>query len=683
MEQSVNLTPIAITGSSTPKDNAFSKTFLYRPADKNLHACRGELYACLSLASPDPSLDLENLSNQILTSLTDSYFGQRKGSCLNALSLAADQARKRALELTQREGGQIPLDFSFAAAAVWGKAAFVSIFGGGYTALFRGNELIPEGSNRLFSEELKDSDVLILATPLFATRIGEEKIAEILRNSPQEELNQNLKEIITQKEEQSRLAAVFLQVEIEEVPGEEEVIEILDVPKQEPIYTSILRKFRNLTSQFQISYFTDNRVNFKFQTGKVFGFLRNFSFFIFHLLFRRGEAEPTVYLKEQKSTERSKKIAIVGILIILLIVSVLGTRRWNKRTEKNRQAQNLLAQAEEKISQSEKAITVNPERAKKLLDEARDSLGEVAGMQVSQKEIEDLQAKMGEILGQAYSTEKLESLLVADLALKVGDGNFRELVKLGEKLYSLDTNSGKITGVDLENENKVETLPTTYYLPPTTNQFLAGYLDSLYIYDPKQGVVEINPPDRRVNGRTGSSKVVIPTDANWQEITGLETYFGNLYLLDPPGNRIFKYLAIEAGFSKFFDYFSQNVNLSNVKSFAIDGAVYLLFDDSVRDSTSNGAGGRVEKYLGGARQEFGLSGLYPPMTDASCIYTNPDAEKLYISLENFILVFNKKGAYEKRLQIEGLSQINDLIVDEKGGKAWFLGQGRIYETNLE
>ncbi len=668
LEQSVRITPIAITGTAEPKDNAYSKTFLYRPPDKDLRAHRGEVYACLSLASPDPSLDQESLANQTLTCFSDSYFGQKQGSVLDALSKATNQAQARALELTHREGGQIPLDFSLVAVVVWGKAAFVNTTGGGFAALFRGGELLPETANRLFSEELKDKDVIVLATPLFATRIGQEKIAESLCKIPFEELSLNLKEIVSQKEEQSRLAAIFLKAEIEEVPGEEEVIEILEVPKQEPMYTPLLRAFQNVLLKFQFPS-TKFQISTNFQIQNKLKTIWSF----FH-----RKREPEVYLKEQKPGGRGKKFALVSTLVVLLVISILTTRWWNRRNERNKEVRNLLIQAKEKIAQGEQAISVNKERAKKLLDEAQDSLGQVAGMQVSQKEIEGLQTKMGEILQQAYNTEKLEPQLIADLGLKIDNGEFKELIKLGGKLYSLDAKSGKFVEVDLENESKLEILrpSTTLSSSPSaegsslgvedgaSSKLLAGYLDSLYTFDPEQGIVEIN---RCI----GSAEVAIPIDLNWKEISGLKTFLGNLYLLDPPNNRIFKYIAIETGFSKFINYFSQNVNLSNATGFTIDGAIYLLFGD-----------GRVEKYLGGAREEFALSGLYPPFNDASCIYTNSDAEKLYIVSGNFILIFGKNGVYEKRLQIAGVSQVVDLVVEENEQKGWVLAGGKIYEIGL-
>lgn len=643
MEQSVRLTPITITGSAEPKDNAFSKTFFYRPPDADLHAHRGELYACLSLASPDPSLDLENLTNQILTYLSESYFNQKEGSVLETISMASNSAQKRALELTRREGGQIPLDFSLTAAAIWGKTAFVSLLGGSFIGLFRGGEFLPETTNRLFSEELKDKDVLILATPLFVTRIGEEKIAEILRQFSPQEWMEKFREMIITKEEQSRLAALFLQVEIEEVPGEEEIIEILEVPRQQSLMSKLKEKAQGLVKNFQ----------------KLIPILPKIWNRIWALLHHKKET--AVYLKEQKPDGRRKKFALIGMLSVLLIISILGTRWWNKRNERKKEVQNLLSQVQEKISESEKTATSNPGKTKKLLEEAQGSLGKVKGMQVAKKEIEDLETKMGEILEKAYNTEKLEPQLIADLNLKIEGGNFQEVIRLGEKLYSLDTKSGKIVEVNLEEENKIQLIPTTNYQPLTTNQLLAGYLDSLYIFDPKQGIIEMNR-------RTGTTEVAIPTDLNWKEITGLETYLGNLYLLDPPSNRIFKYLSIETGFSRFFDYFSQNVNLTGVRSLTVDGAIYLLFTD-----------GRIEKYLGGTREEFNLSGLYPSLSDASQIYTNPDAENLYFISANSVLIFRKDGTYQKRLQIQGISKIDDFVTEEKGGKIWFLAEGKVYE----
>ena len=587
-------------------------------------------------------MDLEDLANQVLTCLSDTYFEQRQGSVLDALSNAFSKVQSRALELTRREGGQIPLDFSFAAAVIWGKAVFASIFGGGYFGLFRGGELIPETANRLFTEELKNDDILLLATPLFVTRIGKEIIVQILHDSPKQEWIEKFKETISAKEEQSRFAAIFLGIEIEEVPGEEEVIEILDVPRQQSIASKLKERTQGLVKNFQFPI-----------TSLTKTWNRVWSFF-----HRKGE--PEVYLKEQKLDNRGKKFAAVGILIILLVLSIFGTRWQNKRTKRKKEISQLLSQTEEKISQGEKAISANPERAKKLFDEAQDSLGKVAGMQVAKKDIENLEIKLEEVLEQTYNTKNFTPELTIDL-----EGDIKGLIKLGEKLFSLDIEIGKIIEVDLKNNSKAETLLGRKSQGVGEGDFLAGYLDFLYIFNPEQGIIE-------ANRNTALSEVAIPVDISWNKPVQIETYMGNLYLLDPPSNQIFKYIVIDTGFSKLFNYFTQNVDLTGVKSLAIDGAVYLLYSSD----------GRVEKYLGGERQEFTLSGFYPQMHQASQIYAAADTEKLYVVLENFILIFNKNGVYEKRLQVEGVSQIEDLVVDETEGKIWILTQGKIYELKL-
>lgn len=169
----------------------------------------------------------------------------------------------------------------------------------------------------------------------------------------------------------------------------------------------------------------------------------------------------------------------------------------------------------------------------------------------------------------------------------------------------------------------------------------------------------------------GLGEQVMEPEANWKKIVAVDSYFGNLYLLDTETSQIYKYIAIEGGFSKSFNYFTQPVDLTGAIDLAIDGLIYLLFPD-----------GRIEKYLGGKKEEFKLAGFYPSLENAEQIFTYPEAENLYVLKGGCFSVFKNSGEYQRRLCFEGVEKIDQFVVQEEEGKIWLRSEGEEYQAEI-
>lgn len=119
---------------------------------------------------------------------------------------------------------------------------------------------------------------------------------------------------------------------------------------------------------------------------------------------------------------------------------------------------------------------------------------------------------------------------------------------------------------------------------------------------------------------------------NWGSPVAVRLWRGNLYLLDPTANQIWRYEPISGGYSGTpSEYFAgqQRPNIANAVDFSIDtnGALYILYND-----------GQMGKYVSGQAQTFGFANFPPGQelrtADAMYLSTSPIYQGLFIASRN-------------------------------------------------
>ena len=174
----------------------------------------------------------------------------------------------------------------------------------------------------------------------------------------------------------------------------------------------------------------------------------------------------------------------------------------------------------------------------------------------------------------------------------------------------------------------------------------------------------------------GTSKKSIVTNNNtWTSPAGLANYFGNLYVLDKKQNQILKFVEADSSYTKS-NYFSDNssIDFSKASDLAIDSSVYVL-----------SLNGKIDKFNKGTPESFNLSGLDKDLLNPTRIFVNADLTYVYV-LDNGnsrIVVLEKGGKYKTQYQATVIKNAKGFDVDEKGGKAYVLSGGKIYEIELK
>lgn len=157
--------------------------------------------------------------------------------------------------------------------------------------------------------------------------------------------------------------------------------------------------------------------------------------------------------------------------------------------------------------------------------------------------------------------------------------------------------------------------------------------------------------DQKISDFTENT--ILQNDSSWNQPIRAESYFNNLYVLDPGANAIWKYTSTGPG-AIAKNYLQEPVSLAGALDLSIDGSIYILFPDG------------VEKFTLGKKDGFRLTGEYPAFPNRSLMTTNADADWIFISVEQGILVFDKEGTYQKLLNAEQLTNITELICSEDG-----------------
>ena len=160
----------------------------------------------------------------------------------------------------------------------------------------------------------------------------------------------------------------------------------------------------------------------------------------------------------------------------------------------------------------------------------------------------------------------------------------------------------------------------------------------------------------------------------------MDTFDGNIYLLDTTQRQLFKYVATTEGYTTLPEGYFETppAGIENAIDLAIDGNVYLL--------ESSGA---AHKYFGGVEAAFQVSGLPSPIGNpvAAAVdpYTPTDSGFYVADRDGARIVhFTADGRFVRQLRAPGgeFDALEDILVDERLGRLYVVSGGRLYSAAL-
>ena len=154
----------------------------------------------------------------------------------------------------------------------------------------------------------------------------------------------------------------------------------------------------------------------------------------------------------------------------------------------------------------------------------------------------------------------------------------------------------------------------------------------------------------------------------------MKLWAGNIYLL--ASDQIWVYRTSEGGYGARQKWLSETQEMG--ESMVIDGNVWVLKCLMSNDQCL------IQKFTRGVKEGFEVSGMDQKLGDGAIIYTEDEAEKLYIldKANMRVVVIKKNGEYDSQYRTEQAGQATDMVVAEERGKIYLLAGAKIWEIPL-
>lgn len=366
------------------------------------------------------------------------------------------------------------------------------------------------------------------------------------------------------------------------------------------------------------------------------------------------------------------KLLLGGALVLTFLLASVFTVRKRQQNFRAEEVARLTASAEQYVAEARDFVDLNNTKARELLRAAKKDLEEAQRIDPQYVEAAPKIKEINVLLDEVGNVVRLSELeLFYDL--KIGNEKLVPVALAGRPpalyvaAYMGDGGSAAVYVLQIDD-------------PPILNKALDKELRQVSHLDfSGERLFIISLEGVSVFDTRGESFVVedaelgLPAD----QIADLAVYFGNLYLLAPSKNQIFKLSSLEGGFSLPQSWIEDSADLTSSVSLAIDGSIYVLT-----------SAGEIKKFEKGAWvSDFEVRGLDKPIKDPAKIFTTVDSENLYVldSGGRRVVVIKKTGYYAQQYVYEGdraFKDVKDFFVDEEAGLIYLLDGTKIFTIPL-
>lgn len=332
----------------------------------------------------------------------------------------------------------------------------------------------------------------------------------------------------------------------------------------------------------------------------------------------------------KRLTRSRKLILFVGLLlvIVIIVVAVLALRNMQSSNQEELFA-GIYTEAQDKYDEGVSLKDLNAslsqesfKAAQKILEENKDTFSEGSN---EDNQIEELLRKVNSELGGSSSG---------------GSTN-------GATANEVDKSESQLLSVELDNSG------ASYF---TQNEDFVYFLN-------KDGINRIDK---------GNSEEETIAESDWETEGGIGVFGSNIYVLDKEDG-ILKFVPSGENFTSS-DYLTSDVDLADSVAMAIDGSVYVLFEN-----------GDVKKYTRGAEEDFEITGLEKALSSPTRIWASEEDENIYIldRGNSRVVVINKEGAFVKAYSADIIKSAKDFDIQEADGAMFVLNGTKIYKIDIE
>ena len=623
----LNLISSKVTG--TPGASGWSQVHEFAPEDPEKLRLRGHLYAVMATSRTEEGVETVIAGRELLSRLHEEYFGDLASKPFNAL----ENATQKVLDEFKESWGNVEV----AACAIVDGVVYSSAGGGAGVVICRDGALatiLESGKEKVASASgfPKSGDVLMLATKTFFENIPNGVIKAALQSPDPESTAEVFAPNVHGREDSGSFGAVIVRFEEQKTPQIEEIA--AEEPKQ----------------VFQES---KPKVNFQIPGTNVLS------------RFIRRIPERKIYIKPEvvdEVTSKSKKLTftVAIFLLVILAVSIGFGIRQKKINEVKKQYQGILSQASAEVDQAISLASVSPDKSRELFMDSEQKLIQIKALKVKDSKIDDLEKKINDSKAAILGEYEEQPQLFLDLSLLSSGFKGDSISYSGGNIYVLDKNGKKVVSV-VESTKKSKVVAGPGVIDQASD--LTSYEDRVFILS-SDGIYEVS---------STKDKVI---DKTWAGDALIEAFAANLYVLDKSGNAIYRYAGTGNTFGDKQNWLAVGANLdfSDALSWAIDGAVYVLYPNS-----------KIQKFSQGSPQNFSLKGVVPEIGTVNAISADPDNQDLYFldRAGNRVVVTDKKGVYKAQYTNGQISNATSLVVSEADKKIILLTGDKLLSLDIK
>lgn len=150
--------------------------------------------------------------------------------------------------------------------------------------------------------------------------------------------------------------------------------------------------------------------------------------------------------------------------------------------------------------------------------------------------------------------------------------------------------------------------------------------------------------------------------STWASFAGLAAYDGNLYVLDPKGNQVHRYLPAASGFdSEPAGLLASQSVIGNAIGLAVQNDLFVLDRD-----------GKVKRFRNGVETGLPLAGIDRALASPSSIVAVPNSDEIYITdtRNKRLVVADREGVFRRQLVSNAFTDLRAIAIDPLAGQLY-------------
>ncbi len=356
----------------------------------------------------------------------------------------------------------------------------------------------------------------------------------------------------------------------------------------------------------------------------------------------------------------------ISLLCVLFIINILHNYRVKETNVTQQAIVSEIDSIKYKLDDGKALVDVNILRSRTVLAQAKEQAvalnAKLKRDSPEAKKVNLLLSEIETLLAQAAQVYKLSEVpLFYDLTLIKNQAQADKMALAGNTLAILDTKHNSVYTLTVDRKRPEIIAGGETLVDP---KHLATTGEATFVIGKKRRVV--------ISHRTKEASTAVARDDAWGTIVQMAAFAGNIYLIDSTHNAIWKYQALESGFSDRIPYLPDDAShaFSPATSLAIDGAVWTI------------TGNRIVRFMQGKPDgSWSLtSALDQPLSQDTAIYTDESVANLYIldRGNKRIVVVDKEGRYISQYVWEKLKDAATMVVSAEQKKILLLIGNKIY-----